>query len=370
MMRLLPRLFAAVSLLALLALLLNGSMSAFDSVGLDEDSSAGPSAAADMPPVAGNRTSPMGSPMAERHAGCAAATAVTAIEGPSVTQFGGASRMLNFLGYQPRDSISSGDLLAVGAAHDLVCGPPGSELAALASTPMTSPPSVEPAPAVTSVTQPAGDALPAIPTSGPTLEAITPTSVPRDRTEAAPAVVTAEPQTEAVPTATASERSVEAVTATPAPQPPPVDQNAQSNIEQQFGAALFSAINGARSTNGLAAFTVHGSLQLAAEQYARLLLARGLLDHGLHGQPWDRAQREGYPSQLVGEVLALSETSAPLDVGEQTNVLLNSWLTSPGHRDIIMSKDLAFSEAGVGCATGQDAGGMNRVICVGMAGVP
>jgi uncharacterized protein YkwD len=153
---------------------------------------------------------------------------------------------------------------------------------------------------------------------------------------------------------------------------PPLESplRAPPSLDEQFGSAVFAAVNGARSANGLAPLVLDNSLRVAAENYARLLLTRSTLDHGLDGEPWDRALRTGYSSALVGEVLALSGSSEPLDVAEHTRILLNSWMTSQGHRDILMGKSFAFSELGVGCATGKDARGLNVVICVGMTGIP
>jgi uncharacterized protein YkwD len=68
-------------------------------------------------------------------------------------------------------------------------------------------------------------------------------------------------------------------------------------------------VNGARLENGLAPLTSNDSLRVAAENYARLLVAADTLDHHRDGEPWDRAGREGYTSGLVGEVLGLYAAS-------------------------------------------------------------
>jgi len=143
------------------------------------------------------------------------------------------------------------------------------------------------------------------------------------------------------------------------------------SLEQQFAEAAFDAINGARQANGLPALGESLPLRAAAEQYVTLLLSQGgQLNHELDGMPWDRAQREGYPSSIVGEVIASRATSEPLNVSADTAVLLQTWLDSPPHRDILMGADFAFTDLGVGCAVGKDASGLNLVICVAMTGMP
>lgn len=152
--------------------------------------------------------------------------------------------------------------------------------------------------------------------------------------------------------------------------PAPKPAAAPLALDQQFDTAIFDAINGARIANGLAPLTMNASLRTAAKNYARLLLARNAFDHSLDGQPWDRALREGYSSGVVGEVLALSATSEPLDVPSHTKLIIEAWLASPGHRDIILGTHFAFSEAGVGCAVGKNPDTLNVVICSALAGVP
>lgn len=157
------------------------------------------------------------------------------------------------------------------------------------------------------------------------------------------------------------------VAATPPPPPPPA---ALASIQQQFAAAAANGINSARQGNGLPPLKFDSRLQAAAESYAGLLIIHGQLSHTLDGEPWDRAQRAGYPSTLVGEVIASRSTSEVLDVPQDTAVLVQAWLDSPPHREIIMGKDFAFIDVGVGCATGRDADGLNLVICVALTGVP
>lgn len=152
----------------------------------------------------------------------------------------------------------------------------------------------------------------------------------------------------------------------PTPPPPP----AALSLDQQFGVTAFDAINNSRKAAGLPALNQNTQLRAAAEKYVHLLNTSGQLNHGLDGQPWDRAQREGYPSGVVGEVIASAATSEALNVPHDTNVLMQAWLNSPPHRSIIMGDEFAFSDLGVGCAVGRNSGGLNLVMCVAMMGVP
>lgn len=143
-----------------------------------------------------------------------------------------------------------------------------------------------------------------------------------------------------------------------------------SSLDRQFADAAFDGINRARAANGKPALVLDGRLRSAAEKYAALLLAKGELSHTLDGQPWDRAQREGYPSQYVGEVIVSRGTSEALSVERDAPQLVTAWMESPPHRDIILGKDFAFTGLGVGCATGVDRSGLNTVVCVGLVGAP
>src|SRR5690606_13106527 len=131
---------------------------------------------------------------------------------------------------------------------------------------------------------------------------------------------------------------------------PPSPTTAPMTLEQQFNAALFDAINGTRGAAGLTPLNYNAQLQAASEQYIHLLFSLGRLEHGLDGQPWDRAQRAGYPSPIVGEVLASVSTTEALDVHRDTGLLMQTWLNSPPHLDILLSVGFAFSDLGVGCA--------------------
>jgi len=142
------------------------------------------------------------------------------------------------------------------------------------------------------------------------------------------------------------------------------------SLDRQFADAVFNEINNVRAGAGKPALLLDGRLRSAAAKYAALLLARGELGHALDGQPWDRAQREGYPSQYVGEVLISRGSSEPLSVGHDAPQLVAAWIDSPPHRDIILGNEFAFTGLGVGCATGLDPRGLHAIVCVGLVGAP
>ncbi len=189
-------------------------------------------------------------------------------------------------------------------------------------------------------------------------------------TPAAASTPPARPSVSAASTAPALDPSPPATVPVAAATPPPPPERALAAREPAFAAAIFGAVNAARRVVGLAAFTQNAVLQLAAGRYAAFLLDRGVIDHYLDGEPWTRAARAGYPSPLVGEVLALYATPEPLDATADAQRLVDAWMNSPGHRDALLSKDFPFSEAGFACAVGKDVEGRNLVICAGLIGVP
>jgi uncharacterized protein YkwD len=124
-------------------------------------------------------------------------------------------------------------------------------------------------------------------------------------------------------------------------------------------------INGERSARALPPLSESPSLTLAAEKYAALLLAQPdpfQLSHNLNGTVGDRAQAQGYYG-AVGEVLAV----AP---GGTAEGIVQMWLNSPGHADIIMGA--SYVDIGVGCASGphtsSDGSTWQIAVCVGVLG--
>ena len=125
-------------------------------------------------------------------------------------------------------------------------------------------------------------------------------------------------------------------------------------------------INNERANAGVSDVTQNAALTAAAQDYAALHFRSTdpfQLDHYLDGGPQDRAQRNGYAG-LVAEVLV---TGSPW--AEQ---LIEAWLSSPPHRDIILNSQ--YRDIGVGCYEGSytDASGstFRLALCVANLGQP
>ena len=110
----------------------------------------------------------------------------------------------------------------------------------------------------------------------------------------------------------------------------------------------------------------NSALTVAAQDYAKLHFLSTdpfQLNHYLDGGPGDRAKRNGYTG-LVAEDLV---TGSP-----QAEVLIEAWLSSPGHRDIILGSE--YRDIGVGCYEGSyvDASGstVHLALCVANLGQP
>lgn len=126
---------------------------------------------------------------------------------------------------------------------------------------------------------------------------------------------------------------------------------------------LAEQLNSERASRGVPSPSSSAVLTAVAEDYAQLLLSIGYPDtgsqnpHGQDGTPSERAQRYGYPTDQVGEVLAWA-SGMQGSADEQAAMLVAGWLDSSIHRSIVLDPD--FTEMGVGCA-GASPG---RVICV------
>jgi uncharacterized protein YkwD len=124
-------------------------------------------------------------------------------------------------------------------------------------------------------------------------------------------------------------------------------------------AGMLERVNAARRSAGLSPLRRSPDLDLAAQAYARDLLARGAYSHhGPEGStPLSRAAAAGYRASLIAE--NLHDRAAPLET------VLDEWLRSPGHRRNLLDPDAA--ELGLGLAIGPgygtDTGGY-RVIWV------
>jgi uncharacterized protein YkwD len=102
-------------------------------------------------------------------------------------------------------------------------------------------------------------------------------------------------------------------------------------------------VNLQRAMNGERPLTLDRRLTDAAQKHAEDMARRDFIDHqspdgrGLQ----DRTASTGYPWRAIAENLAAG-LSSPRSTVE-------SWMTSPGHRDNMLSRE--YQEAGVGYAT-------------------
>jgi uncharacterized protein YkwD len=109
-------------------------------------------------------------------------------------------------------------------------------------------------------------------------------------------------------------------------------------------ASVISLINAKRAEAGCAAVTADGQLSAAALRHAKDMRANGVTDHtGSDGStPAVRIADAGFAGTGTGEILYRSSRGDAAGAVE-------SWMDSPGHRDIIT--DCAFTHAGAGVLT-------------------
>jgi uncharacterized protein YkwD len=112
---------------------------------------------------------------------------------------------------------------------------------------------------------------------------------------------------------------------------------------QDYGMAngVLIAVNSARAAQGMGPLSENGALMGAAQNYAQLLTQLDTLAHDLGGGMLVRLQGSGYPGGFLGEALWEGwGRYVPEDV-------VNGWLNSPPHRDILLNA--SFSDAGIAC---------------------
>ena len=107
-------------------------------------------------------------------------------------------------------------------------------------------------------------------------------------------------------------------------------------------------INQQRASNGVGPLILNRTLASAAQKHAEDMVKRDYLEHrspDLRGLT-DRVTSAGYPWHAVAENLAAGNLPV--------NRTVQSWMTSPSHRDNMLNPD--YSEAGVGYAFFSDDG--------------
>ena len=124
-------------------------------------------------------------------------------------------------------------------------------------------------------------------------------------------------------------------------QPARADQ-AQDQAHKRIVDRALKHLNQQRAMNGAAPLTLNTRLSDAAQKHAEDMSRRDFLDHrspdgrGLQ----DRVASAGYPWRAIAENLAAGQSTPESAV--------QSWMTSPNHRDNMLNRD--FLEAGIGYA--------------------
>lgn len=103
--------------------------------------------------------------------------------------------------------------------------------------------------------------------------------------------------------------------------------------------AMFARINEVRAQYGLHAYTIHPSLQQAADRHVADMARFSRRSHtGSDGSiPRTRMAQAGYPGSTVNESIGW---------GYNTDSMVNFWLNSPVHRRMLLSS--TYTEIGVG----------------------
>ena len=116
--------------------------------------------------------------------------------------------------------------------------------------------------------------------------------------------------------------------------------------------AVRCLINRERARHGLVAVRREAHLERAAVAYAKLMVKRRFFAHeGPDGStPSSRVRASGYDGPGVGETIAWGAGAS----GDPTGTV-DRWLHSPGHRAILLSKQM--HTIGVGVAHGSPVAG-------------
>ena len=132
--------------------------------------------------------------------------------------------------------------------------------------------------------------------------------------------------------------------------------------------AVRCLVNHQRIAHGLRPLRASRPLRIAAERHGADMVAHHFFDHvsPVAGVLTDRVRRTGYPAGssdvALGEDIAWGEGSL-----SSPEAIVDSWMSSPGHRAVILTP--GYREMGVGVARGvpidSDLGGATFVLDVG-----
>jgi len=112
---------------------------------------------------------------------------------------------------------------------------------------------------------------------------------------------------------------------------------------------VFKLLNEIRREHKLPPFTFSAALRKSAREHSSDMLARQYFEHNAPNETFDHRIRRFLNSSLVGENIAWGTGRYATPSG-----LVNLWMHSPKHRDIILMKSLR--RVGLGVAVGSFAG--------------
>ncbi|MDE0796117.1 MAG: CAP domain-containing protein [Alphaproteobacteria bacterium] len=124
--------------------------------------------------------------------------------------------------------------------------------------------------------------------------------------------------------------------------PPAIADQTREAAHHRIVERVFKHVNQQRAMNGAGALTLNARLTDAAQKHAADMSRRDFVGHrSPDGRALqDRIASAGYPWRAIAENLAAGQSSPETTV--------QSWMTSSGHRDNMLSRD--YLEAGIGYA--------------------
>lgn len=124
--------------------------------------------------------------------------------------------------------------------------------------------------------------------------------------------------------------------------PPAIADQLPDDTRDRIVERVLKHVNQQRAMNGAGPLTLNARLKQAAQSHAEDMSRRDFVDHrSPDGRALqDRVASVGYPWRAIAENIG-----AGLSSPEST---VQSWMTSPGHRDNMLSRD--YLEAGIGYA--------------------